>query len=298
MGNMALVGIGLMLLLLPGAGLLGDRTGFWVMAIFLVIAFHVVFRPLRREREAASAESLESTSDAIDTASASPESKTEPKPAPTPVGANGKKEAMYTNISAMGVLNRLMVMLLSAGACALVGYYVYLDIWVGVLPNLGLQVPWQGKMVAIQPVMYPLLLLAAWLHFERAAAHANPGYGWLWGLDFFPSAVLFGWLILTGVKLFVAEIKFSDPTQLWIYIAFVGSAAGVAYYNFRHWFKESARAPEDQVATTQMIADAMREVMGSHSVTLYPRPGFSIDPNLAYVPNNQAVTPLRRQPTA
>lgn len=265
-----LVGVFVMLY---GAVLLVGNQFHWLLAALFLLGIPFAIRT-RKCVEGAQPKT---------TTPAPPEPEAEPKLQPAPTGATRKKEdIMYAHISHTSIFNRLVVMLLSACACGLVGYYIYLDIWVGTLPNLGLQVPWQGKTMPIQPVMYPLLLLAVWLHFERAAAHANPGYGWLWGFDFFPSALLLGFMVLTGIKLLVAEIKFADPTQLWIYVGFAGSSLGVAYYNFRHWFKEAARAPEDQVATTEMITDALRQVMGTHSITLYPRPGYDIYPERAY----------------
>ncbi|MEK7133755.1 MAG: hypothetical protein AAB804_01650 [Patescibacteria group bacterium] len=282
-----LLGIGMFGMLLGLVLAFGEHFDLLLMALF---AFGIPFAVyMRRSLGVQPASTQEGNMQETTMTPAVPEPKIEMQRQPAPTGAKRKRSTMYPNISAGGILNRLLVMLLSAAACAVVGYYIYQLIWIGSFPDLGLQVPWQGQVKAIQPSLYPLLLLAAWLLLERAAAHANPGHGWLWGFDFFPSAALFVWLVLTGFKLFMDEIKFSDPTHLWIYVAFVGSALGVAYYNFRHWFKESVKAPEDQVATTQMIADAMREVMGTHSITLYPRPGFDIFPERAFVARSGVV---------
>jgi hypothetical protein len=146
---------------------------------------------------------------------------------------------------------RTVIILISAGANVGVALYIYRLIWIGgAFPDLGLQVPWfdigtrQIEMKQVASAAYPLVVFGFWLAFERSAAHSNPGYGWLWALDFWPSAFLCVWLAVTAFKLFVGDVRFSDPTNLWVYVVFFVSAVHVAYYNLVHWFPSNASERE------------------------------------------------------
>jgi hypothetical protein len=209
-----------------------------------------------------------------------------------PAGARKARKKMdYAHLSTAAVVRAAAIMLISAFMCAVVGYYIYLLVWVGQhIPDLGLSTwasfQWKDKLNVlhtIHPAAFALILLVIWGHFERGAANANPGYGWLWMLDFWPTALLLAFLALTALKLALAGITFDNPTNLIIFGAFLLSAASVAYYNARHWFKARFGYDVERVATIDQIVEAVQRVMGSHSVTLHSRAGYNIVPERAFV---------------
>lgn len=233
-----------------------EKLGWWL----LVGATAVFFGAIASRRTRTTTAALKAAESSTETAEASSDAR----------AITARSSTMTYPFSGASLLARTIIMMLSAVASAAVGYYIYRLIWVGVFPDLGLQVSWKGTAKPVHPGAYPLLLMFIWLHFERAAAHANPGRGWLWGLDFLPSAMLLAFFVLTIFKLIVGEVAFADPTHLWIFIALAGSAASVAYYNFRHWFPaaEAARQNEDVAQGAASIHVEKIEVQSGATVVV------------------------------
>jgi len=153
------------------------------------------------------------------------------------------KQIAKEGASEMGNFSRFIAITLSAALCAIVAWYIYQLIWVGNMADLGISITWKGKAVPLQPAVYSLVFLGAWLSAERISAYANPGHGGLWWYDVVPSVLLLGWLLFTGFVHFWREFAFSDPSLLWIYVTFAFSGIVVVATSAFFWFGERSAAP-------------------------------------------------------